>query len=66
MKIYNKGFYTAYKKGRQAFNDGKKERDCPYADLRGDYKNMITYSQAWRNYWLAGFRGEPVELMFKE
>lgn len=46
---------TAKEKGAWAARIGLKESDCPYRDKRKS-DNRLTFSRAWRNAWIEGFR----------
>lgn len=48
-------FNAARRKGGTAFRDGKSRHSNPYKDKRGGYKNMVTFSAAWRRAWFEGF-----------
>lgn len=54
-EIHSKNMLGAYNKG---FIAGKKDcpkTDCPYKDLRTNYKNGVTYSSAFRSHWFQGW-----------
>ncbi len=48
---------TGRRKGAQAARDGLTEADCPYEDHRKP-NGRLSWSRAWRNAWLFGFREE--------
>jgi len=48
----------AYRKGREAFKTGLPKSANPYPDLRGEYRNMVTFSQSYINAWNAGWEFE--------
>ena len=54
-------FAGAYRKGRQASEDGKSLTDCPYTDKRTDHKNGVTFSRAFVKAWYEGFRYQEKE-----
>ena len=45
----------AYFKGFKAWLEFGKKARCPYKDKRGDYHNMVTFSQGFINWWTQGF-----------
>jgi len=48
-------FAVAERKGREAFEAGLQESDCPYDDKRKP-NGKLSWSRAWRNAWLMGFQ----------
>ena len=48
----SRNFFSAYQKGRTSAKDNGK---CPYADKRGGYRNMVTFSAAYIRFWEEGF-----------
>lgn len=48
---------AAERKGREAARAGLPESACPYKDKRKD-DGRLTFSRAWRNAWLRGYRAE--------
>lgn len=52
----SKQFYGAYCKGRAAFEKYGKAATCPYPDIMtGRHMHVITFSRAFRKFWVAGF-----------
>lgn len=51
---------AAVRKGREAFQAGLPESACPYKDHRKD-DGRLTFSRAWRNAWLDGYRAASRE-----
>jgi len=52
---------AATKKGREAALAGLGENACPYKDKRQD-SGRLTFSRAWRNAWLDGYRRALAEV----
>jgi len=61
FKITNKSFQTAYKKGKIASAFGRPESSNPYPDKKNN-KGGVTFSRAFRNYWLKGYNDTKVKL----
>jgi ribosome modulation factor len=51
----NRAFLAAYNRGARDGKIGKTTHDCPYQDIRTD-RGSVTFSRAFRGYWLAGWR----------
>lgn len=45
----------AERKGREAYLAGKPISACPYEDKRGHWRNMVTWSRAFRTAWFDGY-----------
>jgi hypothetical protein len=50
----SKALQGAERKGREAAGQGK-PRICPYEDKRTSYHNGVTFSEAFRKAWFAGY-----------
>jgi ribosome modulation factor len=60
----NRALKGAYRKGREAYADGKPIERCPYPDWT-TARGSVTFSRAFRRYWFEGWedaRAEDVEL----
>lgn len=53
----NQAFRGAYRKGAQAFLDGKRKVDCPY-DPHNYNSQGVTFSRAFANTWTRGFQDQ--------
>lgn len=65
-KTKNRGFLGAFRKGVQAFKDGKTEIDNPYHYTPGEadtpYGCHITWVRAFYNYWRDGWKAAKEEI----
>ena len=52
----NKAFESAKQKGRDARRAGLPISACPYEDKRNNYRNGNTFSRAFMNAWIEGWR----------
>lgn len=51
----NRAFLSAWWKGWYAGLSGAAIEECPYPDKRaGNHGQIVTYSRAFRAYWIAG------------
>jgi len=54
-KLNNKAFFSAYKRGRRAFDLYGDSAVCPYPETRGgQYGQVVTFSRAFQKYWREG------------
>lgn len=51
-------FAGAYRKGAEAFRDGKDTTDCPYPDYRNNSMFNTSWSRVWRKVWFLGYENE--------
>jgi hypothetical protein len=54
-------FKSAWWKGYYAHAGGESIVDNPYPDHRTKHKNSVTFSRAFRNYWLEGWMARKLE-----
>jgi len=68
MDRITRAFLSAYMKGRRAAKENVMQ--CPYYDISTSYRNGVTFSRAFQNYWLEGHAdercGRPVKYQLKE
>lgn len=51
-----KAFRSAWLKGLHAAIAGKTQGDNPYQDVRGNYRERVTFSRAFFREWCHGFK----------
>lgn len=55
----NRVFISAYRKGQRAAVYGFSKSSNPYPDLK-NRKGRVTFSRAFRRYWVEGFKDGPL------
>jgi hypothetical protein len=55
----NPSFFSAYRRGRRAYEFCGDAAVCPYKDKRtGQHGHITTFSRAYRRYWSEGLEDE--------